>query len=416
MSGRIFLNYRRTDAEAWADRLFERLIRTFPRDHVFMDIDGNIPFGFPWAKWLDQQVAACDLMLVLIGRTWASEFAARAEPGERDFVRVEIESALARQIPVVPVFLGDAGVPKSLDLPQSIRPLLGLQATRLQRLTFDADADTLIKGMDRSIALAQGESLLAAPVAQNTGTAKGRGEGRIKVDCPLDLVHGAPEGWFKPGLGKTEWFKDAEFGPEMVVAPADAPFSIGRFAVAFAEWDAAQAHPDWQTYSGIAARKANDHSWGRGKQPVIDVSWEDAQAYCRWLSKLMRKTYRLPTDAEWEYCCRAGTTTEFWWGDEISTGQANYNGTHTFGKGKKGEYRQRTVQVDSFQPNPWGLYQVHGNVWEWCEDQYENDPSSRVLRGGSWDLNPQYLRSADRYGNRPVTRFINVGFRIARTL
>lgn len=234
----------------------------------------------------------------------------------------------------------------------------------------------------------------------------------------------------EPGAGKVKWFKDLDFSPEMVVVPPgvfrmgegdnahevgiEAPFAIGRFALTFAEWDAAQAHRDWQRYSGIAPRKPNDHPWGRGKQPVIDVSWEDAQAYCAWLSKLTSRTYRLPSEAEWEYCCRAGTTTEFWWGDEISTTQANYNGNYTYKSGKMGEYRKRTVPVDSFQPNSWGLYQVHGNVWEWCEDS--DDASSRVLRGGSWNYVPRSLRAADRDRFQPGGRINYAGFRVARTL
>jgi len=157
MQGKVFLNYRRADAEAWADRLFERLIRQFPRENVFMDIDGHIPVGFPWADWLDAQVAACDLMLVLIGRTWVAEFKSRSEPGERDFVRVEIESALKRKIPVVPVFLGDAPMPKPAELPETMRPLLALQAARLNRASFDNDAETLLKGVARSIALTRPE-------------------------------------------------------------------------------------------------------------------------------------------------------------------------------------------------------------------------------------------------------------------
>ncbi|MFM9939437.1 MAG: SUMF1/EgtB/PvdO family nonheme iron enzyme [Hyphomicrobiaceae bacterium] len=238
-----------------------------------------------------------------------------------------------------------------------------------------------------------------------------KAEGRIKIAAKQ--VHGAPEGWFKPGSGKVEWFKDLDAGPEMVVVPAKQPFAIGRFALTFAEWDAAQAHPDWKKQSGIAARKANDFGWGRNKQPAIDVSWEDAKAYCKWLSAETSKAYRLPSEAEWEYCCRAGTTTEFWWGNEISTAQANYNGNHVFGNGAKGEYRQRTVPVDSFEASPWGLYQVHGNVWEWCED---GDASSRVLRGGSWSSNPQGLRSAGRNNYLPGGRGNVFGFRLARTL
>src|SRR5262249_22457614 len=116
---------------------------------------------------------------------------------------------------------------------------------------------------------------------------------------------------------------------------------------------AAQAHPEWQKHSGIAPRKPSDHGWGRGNQPAIDVSWNDAKAYCAWLSAVTAKTYRLPSEAEWEHACRAGTKTELWWGNEISTAKANYDGNYTFGNGKQGEYRQRTVPVDRCQANPW---------------------------------------------------------------
>ncbi|MGA2293376.1 SUMF1/EgtB/PvdO family nonheme iron enzyme [Bradyrhizobium sp.] len=239
-----------------------------------------------------------------------------------------------------------------------------------------------------------------------------KAEGRIKVDT--GIVHVATGGWFKPGAGKVEWFKDIDTGPEMVVVPAEPPFAIGRFALTFEEWDAAQAHPEWQAHAHMARRKPDDHSWGRGRQPAIDVSWDDAKAYCLWLSKVTSKSYRLPSEAEWELCCRAGTTTEFWWGDQISTDQANYDGSYPLSNGKRGEYRARTVAVDSFEPNPWGLYQVHGNVLEWCEDQVGE--SYRVLRGGSWFSDPAGLRSASRGRIRPDGRDFTAGFRVARTL
>jgi TIR domain len=174
MSGKIFLNYRRSDAEAWADRVYERLTAQFARDDVFMDIDGRVPLGRPWATWLDSQVAACDVMLVLIGGNWVAGFEARSGPEARDYVRVEIERALARDIPVVPVFLGDVAVPSPASLPASIRPLIDLQAIRLQRGSFDTDVKALIDGVVRSIALARCEIETSAsvPVQQPHGASR----------------------------------------------------------------------------------------------------------------------------------------------------------------------------------------------------------------------------------------------------
>jgi len=153
----------------------------------------------------------------------------------------------------------------------------------------------------------------------------------------------------------------------------------------------------------------------------------------KWLSAKTSKDYRLPSEAEWEYACRAGTATPFWWGSSITPEQANYNGSVEpyKGGGKKGECRQKTLPVKSFEPNPWGLYQVHGNVWEWCEDlwhgNYNGAPSDgsawttggrglRVLRGGSWNYYPRALRSAFRfYGSFLGLRTRFRGLRVART-
>ena len=253
---------------------------------------------------------------------------------------------------------------------------------------------------------AEAERIAREKAAAEQQAAKYGSEGRIKVDgaifSPRDSV-AAQAGWLKPGAGRSEWFKDVDIGPEMVVVPGSPAFAIGRFAVTFAEWDAAQAHPEWRKYSKIEPRKANDHSWGRGNQPVIDVSWNDAKAYCAWASAVTGKTYRLPSEAEWEQACRAGSKTEYWWGDQISPDQANY-----------GMSKERTVPVDTFEANPWGLYQVHGNVWEWCEDAY--DASSRVVRGGSWYSGRGNLRSSIRSRFGPVGRNDDFGFRVARVL
>jgi formylglycine-generating enzyme required for sulfatase activity len=256
---------------------------------------------------------------------------------------------------------------------------------------------------------------------------------------------------FKPGAGRTEWFKDCPTCPEMVVVPAGSftmgspeiepervtgedqvrisiarPFAVGKFAITFDGWDACVAD------GGCNGYKPTDQGWGRGKNPVVNVNWDDAKAYTAWLSRKTGKTYRLLSETEREYVTRAGSTTPFWWGSSITPKQANYDGNRSYsGEVAAGEYRQRTVPVDSFQPNPWGLYNVHGNVWEWTEDCWNDinagnsgdgrartmgDCARRVVRGASWDYPPQSLRSARRMARYADLRRPFQGFRVARTL
>jgi len=150
---------------------------------------------------------------------------------------------------------------------------------------------------------------------------------------------------------------------------------------------------------------------------VIDVSWDDAQAYCVWLSEQTGRPYRLPSEAEWEYACRAETTSPFHFGARITTGQANFNGNNTYNGSAKGEYREMTIPVGSFPPNSFGLFDMHGNVWDWCQDAWhdnyygapqdgsawEGEPVSRVLRGGCWSSHPWRCR-AGRPRRRPPGR------------
>jgi formylglycine-generating enzyme required for sulfatase activity len=166
---------------------------------------------------------------------------------------------------------------------------------------------------------------------------------------------------------------------------------------------------------------------------VIHVSWDDAKAFAAWLSQKTGKTYRLLSDSEREYVARAGTTTPFWWGSTITPKQANYRGTADLykGGGAKGEDRRQTTAVDSFDANPWGLHNVHGNVWEWTEDCWNDtnkgNPADgrarttgncgrRIIRGGSWNISPGYLRSAQRSTYSLDLRNFNISFRLARTL
>jgi formylglycine-generating enzyme required for sulfatase activity len=163
----------------------------------------------------------------------------------------------------------------------------------------------------------------------------------------------------------------------------------------------------------------------------VCVSWNDAQAYIQWINRISGKSYRLLSEAEREYAARGGTQTAFWWGDSITTSQANYSGNGSYNGSPKGQYRQATVPVNGFNANPYGLYNMHGNVWEWTQDcwheNYAGAPTdgsawttgctsnARVLRGGSWGNGPADLRSAGRLRSNPDDRDYDDGFRLART-
>jgi len=159
--------------------------------------------------------------------------------------------------------------------------------------------------------------------------------------------------------------------------------------------------------------------------PVEKVSWDDCQRFLQGLGGKTGQRFRLPTEAEWEYACRAGTTTPFYFGETISTDQANYNGNFAYGKGKKGGYREKTTPAGSFPANAWGLHDLHGNVWEWVSDWYggypkgcQKDPvwiisgTARVLRGGSWCYDPRHCRSACRRRFVPGSPLGNFGCRV----
>ena len=194
-------------------------------------------------------------------------------------------------------------------------------------------------------------------------------------------------------------------------------FALSKYEVTFAEYD---------RFTAATGRdRAWDRGWGRGRRPVIYVSWEEAVAYTEWLSAHTGERYRLPSEAEWEYAARAGSGTVYSWGDEIGRVRANCDGCGSQWDNKK------TAPVGSFGANAWGLHDMHGNLWEWVQDcwhdNYEGAPadgsawesgncSRRVLRGGSWCNNPRNLRAAYRSRGTTGDRIINNGFRVARTL
>ncbi len=221
-----------------------------------------------------------------------------------------------------------------------------------------------------------------------------------------------PPGTFLMGSPQEEPQRDEDESLHEVTLPQG--FYLGIHAVTQAQWQAVMG---------------DNPSYFKGEnRPVEMVSWEDCQAFCTKLSQEDGKRYGLPSEAEWEYACRAGTTTPFFFGDTLSTDQANYNGNDPYDQGVEGVYREGPTPVGSFLPNAWGLFDMHGNVWEWCQDVYrfyeelstkntldtENmDETARVLRGGSWFGDARNCRSAHRYGVAPSYRGDFSGFRVA---
>ena len=235
--------------------------------------------------------------------------------------------------------------------------------------------------------------------------------------------------------------KGGGLGPEMVILPAarfqrgdlagdgdgderpagwielSRPFAIGRFEISFDDYD---------RYARDAAVELPDDSeWGRGRRPAVNVAWREAVAYAEWLSRKSGHHYRLPSEAEWEYAARGGSTTRYWWGERIDRGRANCAGCASLWDG------ERSAPTGSFPANPFGLHDTAGNVWEWTADCYEKDyrgaPSDgsaligtncgkRVIRGGGWSFPPKESRAASRWRDFASRRSDDTGFRLVREL
>ncbi|MEM7187999.1 MAG: SUMF1/EgtB/PvdO family nonheme iron enzyme [Pseudomonadota bacterium] len=446
--GRIFISYRRGLDNGEARALYYQLERFFDRDRLFMDVD-DIPVGVDFVEYLDSQVAQCQALIAVIGRGWVSHIDRLHE--EEDFVRIELDAALKRgaQIPIIPLLIDGSTLPVKKDLPEDLHPLRRRNGVPIRH---DSYPSTIEARLIPALSLALKEEVIPERQPAQPGFAE---PPAIQRPEPPETAPSEPE---LPEPGSTFRDGDPAWAPEMVVIPTGSymmgstaeeakafglaavaaaqeqprhkvditqPFALARHATTFGEYDA--------FCQATEREKPKDEGWGRGRRPVINVTWNDATAYCDWLSERTGYAYRLPSEAEWEYACRAGTETGFSFGDVISSDLANYNPSYTAGASKEGVYRKKTVPVDfpGFQANAFGLSQMHGNVWERCADQwaesYESARSQtpfsdagagslRVLRGGSWLNVPQLLRSARRDWNEPDARLNSIGFRPARTL
>jgi formylglycine-generating enzyme required for sulfatase activity len=531
VTGRVFINYRRVESLNQAQHLKTLFDKAFGEKRVFLDVRG-IEGGENWLQTLERQVAACDAMVVLIGKEWTNlkdEHGNRRLDNPHDKVRFEISQALLRNLPIVPVSIDGAAIPKAAQLPDSLMQLALIQAMPLRAESFTQDAAAIIERLRvllaklrqrgipmwpaglgflaaltagvatgpmilnqlglpllgdeqlrRSLAETQrrvdeaengaraaGQRLAEAELtAKSAETAhqstlqrlsaaekerdsiserlaiaqKERDEARRDVASANVKIRDL-EARIAPTAAAGRTIRGCSDCPEMVVVPAGKfmmgsvnanadekpvhdvtipqPFAAGKYEVTFAEWEACVAG------GGCLSNKSpGDAGWGKGRRPAINVSWNDAKEYVSWLSRKTGQSYRLLTEAEWEYAARARSASAYAWGDNIGTGNANCEGCGS-------QWDKQTAPVGSFAPNAFGLYDMHGNVWEWCEDNWHNDytgnppadgsvwrgdDSRRVLRGGSWVNDPQFLRSANRFRLLPVARDNYVGFRVARTL
>ena len=442
---KIFLSYRRQDSAAVALWIDDRLRAHFGDDAIFMDLD-SIPFGVDFRQNIASALDQCAVLVAVIGRNWAGEPGAhRRIDDPRDFVRIEIEAALERNLPVIPVLIDRAPMPGEADLPPSLAQLAYLNAAPVDvGRDFKRHVDRLIRGIELHL----GRVPSAAPTQDRPREAAARlavpqsppplPDRERSNSIGMRLVRIEP-GSFQMGTTKEqidqllrllpelkrEWFEDEQ--PQHPVK-ITRPFYLGT-------------HPVTQGQYKAIMGSTPSHFKGSDDLPVESVSWLDAVSFCNKMSEKDKRTpfyringtdvadvggngYRLPTEAEWEYACRAGMAGLFPWGDDI---------------GKQGEHvwisdnsDSKTHPVGQKRPNAWGLYDMLGNVWEWCADWYDEkyyasspsvtvDPpgppkaSSRVLRGGSWVDDARGVRAACRYHNVPSNRGYNPGLPLCRS-
>jgi formylglycine-generating enzyme required for sulfatase activity len=468
---RVFVSYRREDSRHQRDRICDHLVPQFGKDCVFQDVDNQIPPGRDFRDVLSERVAQCDVFLAVIGDAWlsmAGPDGTRRLDDSTDFVRIEIEAALARGIPVIPVLVGRSSVPRANQLPESLQKLAYRQAISLRPdPDFHHDMERLVGRIKSAVSaprVATPEPVASPPPVPGRRRPPWKA---IVAAAVLGLVLLGVIVYVATDRGQITIVRAPEVAPKEIVN------SIGMRLVLISAGEFTMGSPDSDP-DAVAFQKpqhrvritrpfclgatevtqgqyqavtgANpSHFKGSEDLPVETVSWLDAIDYCNALSRKEGLTpfyrvqgetvevpdwngtgYRLPTEAEWEYACRAGSTTRYSFGDDAAG-----LGAFAWYSGNSRTLNVRLSQpVGQKRPNAWGLYDMHGNVEEWCWDGYEADyyskkppaadplgPSqaaSRVNRGGCWRLSPQRCRSAFRVGHAPGNRSALLGFRVAR--
>ncbi len=455
--GKIFISYRRADSQWAAARLHDTLANAFPDDHLFMDVEHIAP-GQDFVDVLADQVGACDVFLALVGPDWlkqSNDAGVRRLDDPDDFVRIEIASALTRaETLTIPVLLDGASPPTEDALPDDLAPLARRQFLRLTHEGFRSEVQQLVEAIR--------ERLSAAP-APKPASAKKPFNWRIPAGlaaAALVVVAGY-FGWLAAtappdpsGTPDLASFKECENCPEMIAIPAGSymmgsapndPFrsesegsqrrmTIPRFALAATELTRLEYDV---CAEAEACEKLPRHGPTKAGDPATHIRWVDAQAYVAWLNtQVPGEPYRLPSESEWEYAARAGTTTIFPWGDEPDRAYANLGReVCCIGSAEGPDKWKGVAPVAQFKPNPWGLYDMMGNLSEWMQDVYESDLSDgptngepyfwegdnrwarrHVLKGGGYSDRPWQTRPAARQSNDREWVLGGYGMRVARDM
>lgn len=345
---KIFISYRRDDSAYPAHLIYSELRNHFGSDAIVFDID-SIPLGIDFRKYINDEISKCEIFLVVIGEHWTEILDKRFDENN-DYVRIELQVAIARRIPIIPVLVGHATVPKEVDLPDEFKKIVFRQGAEVRAgNNLDAHLKQLIKGLER---LLSGGAFLKKKVISKTYT----------NSLDMEFVYISP-GSFVMG---TPVHESIECGDELQhEVMLTNGFYIQTTPLTMSQWNMVNEIEAADIESGDL--KIPDYSC-----PKYGVSWDEAQEFIKNLQiKDGNYRYRLPTESEWEYSCRAGTTTLFPFGDDADklSDYAWYSDNSD----------EQNHTVGQKMPNDWGLYDMLGNVEEWCQDWFDAYPRERVI-------------------------------------
>lgn len=419
---KIFLSYRRADTSGYVIAIYDRLIQTLSSKDIFRDLD-TIDYGEDFVEVIENAVQQCDVLLAIIGQQWVKITDAEGQrrlDNPEDFVRLEIAIALRRNIRVIPVLVGGATMPSADDLPEDLKRLVRRNALEIRDRDFQAHMERLIRAINRALAATQSHKLPTHPQTKPQKLSKQPIEELVYQEVVNILS--PPFEWIEIPAGKVVINDRTEI---------ISTFAIAKYPITKAQFTqfieaGGYTKPDYWTQAGWQEKENGNwtsprpHRKQRGKKsnrtehPVIGVSWYEAYAFTRWLSKMSGENIKLPTEKQWQRAAQGDDGRTYPWGNEWDCQRCNNNVNPCKG-------RQTTIvtKYEGKGDSPFGVVDMAGNVWEWCltrNDSGTNDPRGtqvRVLCGGSWFNVDTYLFSVVARGDFeletiPATR----GFRI----